>query len=80
MVRKVRRDAINITKAAIGLGIGSAIIARSGVGGSIQPAFSTAGRFLRIGTTAIFGFHALRIIQEGTKKHTNRKNKLRRLI
>ena len=64
MVKKLKKDVMDFTKAGITLGVGSMISAKAGVPG-VSGAFSAAASGMRIVAPAIGGMAALRIM----KKH-----------
>lgn len=65
MVKKLKKDVIDFTKAGVGLGIGTAVVAGMPGGAAVTPAFATAGSMMGIVGTGMMGMHTLRIVNKG---------------
>jgi len=70
MVKKLKKDIFDFTQAGVGLGMGTAIVAGTGHGAKITPAFATFGGMMGPVGTAVMGSNALRIFNSsyGKKK------------
>ncbi len=62
--RTLRKDVGSFIGAGVGLGIGTAVIARTGYGASVLPAFSTVGSMMRPVGTAMMGRIAIRNLKK----------------
>ena len=67
-MKKVKKDSKRFVGAGVGLGIGTAVIAKTGHGAAVLPAFATTGRMMRPVGTAMMGGHALRMLRKYNKK------------
>lgn len=69
----LHRDVGSFVGAGIGLGVGTAVIAGTGHGAAVLPAFVTAGRMMPIVGTAMIGKHALKHTQKMMSKRKNKR-------
>jgi len=74
-MRKVKKDVMDFTKVGVGLGVGTAIIAGTGHGASVLPAFSVAGSMMKPLGVGMMGMHTLRLVDKGYKPYTKKKRK-----
>ena len=63
-MKKLRKDTRDFVKVGVGLGVGTAIVAGTGHGGAVLPAFSTAGSMMSIVPPVVMGGTALRMLKK----------------
>ena len=67
-VKRKKNDIRKFVGAGVGLGIGTAIVAKTGHGSAVLPAFGTAGRMMGPVGTVMMGGKALRMVKSYNKK------------
>lgn len=69
-MKKLTKDVVGLGGINIGIGVGSAIAAKTGYGGS---AFATMGSMMGPVTTGVMGMHTLRMVKKNLKPTKRRR-------